>query len=258
MPKSAHRCAGDAGGCTRLADCAGVTRLTVCVRPDGDRMVVALGGDLDLTADQELQQALRSALLRSDQGIDLDLSGVEFCDCSGLNALLGIRQQALEQSKTATIRGISPAAERVFALTDTLPLFEPEDEPATEPATKLGAEHVPEDGPEDGPEDRADEHPEETPAGTTPDPRVEVVQLRRAMQTRGLIDLARGILMATFTLSAEEAWTVLVMTSQNTNTKLHRGAQQLVDSVRGDALPDPVRRQLSAAVGHVTAERGRR
>lgn len=252
MPESAHRCAGDAGGCTRLADCAGATRLTVCVRPDGDRMVVTVGGDLDLAADQELQQALRSALVRSGKGIDLDLSAVEFCDCSGLNALLGIRQQALEQSKTATIRGISPAAERVLALTGTLPLFEPDAEFATEPVTESATE--------DGREDRADQQPEEnpevTPEETAPDPRVEVVQLRRAMQTRGLIDLARGILMATFSLSAEEAWAVLVMTSQNTNTKLHRGAQQLVDSVRGDALPDPVRKQLSAAVGHVTAERG--
>jgi anti-anti-sigma factor len=204
-------------------------RLTVCARPDGDRTVVTVCGDLDLAADQELQQALRSALTLSGKGIDLDLGGVDFCDCSGLNALLGIRQQALDESKTATIRRISPAAERVFALTDTLPLFEPEGDPVSE----------------------------ESPDQPTPDPRIEVVQLRRAMQTRGQIDLACGILMATFSLSAEEAWSVLVMTSQNTNTKLHRAAQQLVDSVRGDALPGAARKQLSAAVTHITADRDR-
>ncbi|WP_095046984.1 ANTAR domain-containing protein [Streptomyces sp. WM6386] len=229
MSKSALCCAGPVNGCTRLAGHGGETRLTVCARPDGDRTTVTVRGDLDLAADQQLQQALRSALTDSGKGIDLDLDGVEFCDCSGLNGLLGIRQQALDQCKTATIRTISPAAKRVFALTGTLSLFTPEDEMDQEDDAS---------------------HP-------STDPRVEVVQLRRAMQTRGLIDLARGILMATYSLSAEEAWNVLVMTSQNTNTKLHRAAQQLVDSVRGEPPPEASRRQLSAAVTHVTAVRER-
>ncbi|MFF4268628.1 ANTAR domain-containing protein [Streptomyces sp. NPDC001536] len=228
MSKSARCCAGPVDECTRLAGDGGA-RLTVCARPDGDRTVVTVRGDLDLAADQQLQHALRSALTDSGKGIDLDLDGVDFCDCSGLNALLGIRQQGLDQCKTVTIRAISPAAERVFALTNTLPLFAPEGE--------------------------VDQKDDASHSST--DPRVEVVQLRRAMQTRGLIDLARGILMATFALSAEEAWHVLVMTSQNTNTKLHRAAQQLVDSVRGEPLPEASRKQLSAAVTHVTAARER-
>ncbi|MDN3020399.1 ANTAR domain-containing protein [Streptomyces sp. S.PB5] len=229
MPNSARCCGGPSNGCTSLTDQVGSPRLTICARPDGERTLVTVSGDLDLSADAELQQALRSALTASAKGIDLDLAGVDFCDCSGLNALLAIRQQALDESKTATIHAISPAAGRVFALTGTLSLFDPE-----------GEVHQRDDA----------SHP-------STDPRVEVVQLRRAMQTRGLIDLARGILMATFSLSAEEAWTVLVMTSQNTNTKLHRTARQLVDSVRGEPLPAAPRRHLSAAVTHVTAVRDR-
>ena len=232
--------AGEVHGCTTLAGSSGGQRptwLTVRTSPDGDRMVVTLSGDLDLAADQELQQALRSALARSENGIELDLGEVRFCDCSGLNILLGIRQQALGESKTVTIRGISPAAERVFALTGTMPLFAP-----------------------DGDGDRGDgDDPARAAAegsdGPDPDPRVEVVQLRRAMQTREVIDLARGILMAAFTLSSEEAWNVLVMTSQNTNTKLYRAAQQLVDSIQGDPLSESVQNQLSAAVAHVAGSR---
>jgi anti-anti-sigma factor len=229
MSKSAPGYAGPVSGYTRLTGCDGETRLTVHARPDGDRTAVTVRGDLDLAADQELQQALRSALTESGKGIDLDLDGVEFCDCSGLNTLLGIRQQALDQCKTVTIQAISPAAERVFTLTNTLPLFAPEGEMVQEDDASHSAT----------------------------DPRIEVVQLRRAMQTRGLIDLARGILMATFSLSAEEAWNVLVMTSQNTNTKLHRAAQQLVDSVRGEPPPEEALKQLTAAVTHVTAVRER-
>jgi hypothetical protein len=81
------------------------------------------------------------------------------------------------------------------------------------------------------------------------DLRVEIVQLRRAMQTRPPIDMARGMLMASFGLGPEEAWTVLVTLSQRTNTKLHRVAQTLVDSVRGGPLPQALRRELAAAVG---------
>ncbi|MER6090990.1 ANTAR domain-containing protein [Streptomyces bluensis] len=83
------------------------------------------------------------------------------------------------------------------------------------------------------------------------DPRAEVVQLRRAMQTRPTIDQACGILMAAFSLGPDDAWTTLVMASQNTNTKLHRVAQQLVDSVQGEALPKAVQAQLTAAVARL-------
>jgi AmiR/NasT family two-component response regulator len=78
--------------------------------------------------------------------------------------------------------------------------------------------------------------------------RREVADLRRAMRTRPAIDLARGILMATFNLSPEAAWTVLVTASQNTNTKLHVLAQDLVGTVQGVPLPEEVQQQVAAAV----------
>jgi hypothetical protein len=101
-----------------------------------------------------------------------------------------------------------------------------------------------------------------TPTNTTPSPveedglledveenlRIEIGQLKRAMQTRPVIDLARGVLMASFGLNAEDAWSVLVETSQRTNTKLHHLAQELVGAVNGAPLPDRLRQQVSAAV----------
>lgn len=233
MPQAAQSGTGQADSRTGLADPrspAPRSELTVHLRPEGDRLVVAVGGDLDLDTDQELHRELRSALTRSVRGIDVDLSGVAFCDCSGLNTLLTMRQQALDEAKTVAIRALSPAAERVFSLTDALPLFTPEAgaEAGDPPAT-------------DGSDDSEN--------GL----RVKVVQLRRAMQTRGPIDTARGILMAVFALGEEEAWDVLVMTSQNTNVKLYVLAQQVVGSIKGAPLPDTVQAQLSAAVTHVTA-----
>ncbi|MEU6064628.1 ANTAR domain-containing protein [Streptomyces sp. NPDC047082] len=85
------------------------------------------------------------------------------------------------------------------------------------------------------------------------DLRTEVVQLRRAMQTRPVIDQATGVLMASFSLSSEDAWYVLVMVSQNTNTKLHRLAQELVDTTQGGELSEAVQQQVAAAVAALHA-----
>lgn len=81
-----------------------------------------------------------------------------------------------------------------------------------------------------------------------PDPRVELGQLRRAMETRPVIDMARGVLMASFGLSADDAWSVLVSLSQNTNTKLHLVADEVIGAVTGGRIPKSFRRQLAATI----------
>jgi anti-anti-sigma factor len=219
------------------ADACELPELAISSRDEGDHTVVTVRGDLDLTTDQQLQCALRSALLRSPHGIELDLGGVGFCDCSGLNTLLNTRQQALKDAKTVTIRHAGPAVQRILDMTGAVSLFAPDTAP----------------GAQEHPDGDANARP---PAdGHATDIRAEVIQLRRALQTRDTIDLARGILMAVFVLTPEEAWSVLVTTSQNTNTKLHRTARQLVDSISGGPLPAAVQEQLSAAVTQVAAAR---
>ncbi|WP_244299310.1 ANTAR domain-containing protein [Streptomyces viridochromogenes] len=194
---------------------------TMDVIPDGDRMTVTLWGELDLGS-RRLLPDLYDILTLSGSGIDLRLDAVGFCDCSGVNTLLDLRLRALDQSKSVTVRSTGRTVGRVLELTGTKELF-------TDPG------------------------PQELPAVPTQadgdrELRTEVAQLRRAMQTRPTIDLARGILMASFGLSPEAAWSVLVRTSQNTNTKLHHLARDLVGTVRGSTLPEGVQQQLAAAV----------
>ncbi|MFC8145315.1 ANTAR domain-containing protein [Streptomyces paradoxus] len=197
------------------------------VVPDGDRMTVSMWGELDLGS-RRLLPELYDMLALSGGGVDLRLDAVGFCDCSGLNALLDLRTRAVDDGKTVIIRSCSVAVERLLDLTGTRELF-------TDPART--ERPAPTARPDTGP-------PEES----SQDLRAEVAQLRRAMQTRPTIDLARGILMASFNLTPEAAWSVLVKTSQNTNTKLHNLAQDLVGTVRGSTLPQQVQQQLSAAV----------
>ncbi|MEU9098651.1 ANTAR domain-containing protein [Streptomyces sp. NPDC048361] len=181
--------------------------MTVFSRPTGDRVVVSVCGELDLSEDQKLRHALQLPL-GSDGGIQLDLGDVEFCDCSALKLLLNSKEQALTRAvptERAPGTGEAPGA--------------------TAPAGDPGAEL-----------------------------RRELEQLRRAMQSRGTIDLARGILMAAFAVSADDAWKVLVSTSQHTNTKLRSLAEQVVESAAGTPLPEGVRERLCAAVAKASAD----
>ncbi|MER7476100.1 ANTAR domain-containing protein [Streptomyces sp. NPDC126510] len=200
---------------------------TMDVVPHGDRMTVTMWGELDLGS-RRLLPELYDMLALSGGGMDLRLDAVGFCDCAGLNALLDLHARAVDEGKSVTIRSCGVAVERVLDLTGTRELFT--DSGRTEgaaPPAPSGAAPPEEDG---------------------QDLRAEVTQLRRAMQTRPTIDLARGILMASFGLTPEAAWSVLVRTSQNTNTKLHDLARDLVGTVGGLTLPEQVQRQLAAAV----------
>ncbi|MDQ1015305.1 ANTAR domain-containing protein [Streptomyces afghaniensis] len=209
---------------------------TMDVAPDGDRMTVTVWGELDLGS-RRLLPDLYDILTLSGRGIDLCLDAVGFCDCSGLNMLLDLRLRALDEGKTVAVRSSGRAVERLLDLTGTRELF-------AAPAPKQDGVRPAADG-EPGPETADDR-----------ELRAEVTQLRRAMQTRPTIDLARGILMASFGLSPEGAWSVLVRTSQNTNTKLHHLARDLVGTVHGSTLPESVQQQLAAAVASTAARSG--
>ncbi|CAM5495710.1 ANTAR domain protein [Streptomyces rimosus subsp. rimosus] len=194
-----------------------------------ERTGEALRGELGLPSSPLVERALRDVLRRTVRHLDLHLA-VPFCDFAGLNMLLRPRLRALVHNKTVTIASSSPAVERLLEVTDARKLV-------TAPACELRQATGP-----------AIHGPNTSHLRAAEDWSEEVTHLRRAMQTRPAIDLARGILMATFSLTPEAAWAALVNTSQNTNTKLHRLAEDLVNSVHGPLLSENVRGHLGAAV----------
>ncbi|MFI1206798.1 anti-sigma factor antagonist [Streptomyces sp. NPDC020802] len=225
----------------------------------GERMTLTATGEVDIDTYPCLQHALRTALGESVRGVDLDLTGVDFCDCTGLNVLLHVRRRALADGKTVVVRSASPAVERLLTLTDTSSLFAPapvagSDKELRDQDPRPGATHsTTEESPLS--DDAIDAVDAVETVDAEQDLRVEVVQLKRAMQTRPVIDLARGVLMASFGLSPEDAWSVLVTVSQNANIKLHHLAEAAVATVQGEPLPDSLRQQLSAAVAERVASR---
>ncbi|MFB9506349.1 ANTAR domain-containing protein [Streptomyces aurantiacus] len=238
--------------------------LKIETHPAGERMTVVVIGEIDMATFRRLRRSLRDALAESVSGVDLDLTRVSFCDCAGLNVLLDARQHASAYGRTVTIGSAGPAVVRLLALSDTSSLFAP----TSEAGPGIAFTHVPRPGAthsttEESP--LSDDAIDATTAVAAVDTagtgeaeqelRVEVVQLKRAMETRPVIDLARGVLMASFGLSPEDAWTVLVTVSQNTNIKLHHLAESTVAAVQGEPLPEPLRQQLSAAVAELVPAR---
>ncbi|MFE4814878.1 ANTAR domain-containing protein [Streptomyces sp. NPDC056704] len=199
-----------------------------------------VAGELDIDTEQALRHALREALAQSLHGLDLDLTGVDFCDCSGLNILLHIRRLALAEAKTLRIRTAGTAVEHLLTLTRTWPLFKRPDDAG--PGMAANGRGMP-TGTALSPAEESG-----LPRDAEEDLRTEIGQLKRAMQTRPVIDLARGVLMASYALNAEDAWSVLVEASQHTNTKLHHLAQELVGAVNDAPLSDRLQQGISAAV----------
>ncbi len=75
------------------------------------------------------------------------------------------------------------------------------------------------------------------------------------MVRRPVVDQARGVVMAVGDCGAQEAWEVLVGTSQRTNTTLREVAGMVVASVGGAQIPEPVASQLRQSLGEFTEER---
>ncbi|WP_328982804.1 ANTAR domain-containing protein [Streptomyces mirabilis] len=74
-------------------------------------------------------------------------------------------------------------------------------------------------------------------------------QLRHAIESRPVIDLARGALMATFGCQAQAAWEILVEVSQNSNVKLRVVADVVTAAVTGsEPLPPDLQNHLQTAV----------
>ncbi|MGW5369018.1 STAS domain-containing protein [Streptomyces sp. NPDC004009] len=91
----------------------------------GDRMRVTVRGELDFDSGEGLRGDLDAVLAGSTSGVDLDLGGLDFCDCAGLNVLLDLRRCALEQGKTVVIRAGTPVVDRLLTLLGAQGLFTP-------------------------------------------------------------------------------------------------------------------------------------
>ena len=87
------------------------------------RVVARIDGDLDLGTERDLVDFLVSLSAASECPVEVDLSGVDFIDSSGLKALLTARRLLLERDSTLSLVNPSPCARRLLDLTGCTELF---------------------------------------------------------------------------------------------------------------------------------------
>ncbi|MES4885818.1 STAS domain-containing protein [Streptomyces sp. NPDC000349] len=102
-----------------------MSSLTITTRDAAIGPVLEITGDLDHHTAPDLRKAVESLTLAAGQLLVLDLARLDFCDSSGISALISARSLATEQgagialaavpANTARIMGIA-GLDRVFTI----------------------------------------------------------------------------------------------------------------------------------------------
>lgn len=86
--------------------------------PSDDRVVILLGGELDLATAPELEESLRSVESNDTLGlVVLDLRKLRFIDSSGLRVVIGADSRARKSGRRLVLVQGGDSVHRVFRLT---------------------------------------------------------------------------------------------------------------------------------------------
>ena len=95
-----------------------LVELRVSSRSQADHTIVAASGEIDLYTAPRLAAELNSVLARDDAArIVVDMSGVDFCDSTGMNVLLSALKRAREQGGELELAGPRPAVRKILQVT---------------------------------------------------------------------------------------------------------------------------------------------
>jgi anti-sigma B factor antagonist len=107
--------------------------LVIVTEYHGRQSVLRLLGELDLSNNDLLRDAISSALEHGPRTLVVDLSGLGFMDCSGLRVLVGTHKHLAEDQRQLFVAGSRPIVRRLIRLTGLdvhLRLGWPEDSPS--------------------------------------------------------------------------------------------------------------------------------
>ncbi|QFG23011.1 STAS domain-containing protein [Actinomadura sp. WMMB 499] len=91
--------------------------LNVSTASQGGHAVVTATGELDLYTAPRLQAALAGLLRDRVDQITVDMSGIEFCDSTGMNVLLSAMKRLKEHGGSLELAAPRPAVKRILQVT---------------------------------------------------------------------------------------------------------------------------------------------
>jgi anti-anti-sigma factor len=102
---------------------ADLGRLRVEISQHGHSAVFTPTGELDHHTAQLLARPLTEAVDAGTTRLVIDCSGLEFCDSTGLNVLLGARLRAEAEGGEVHLAAMRPTVARVFEITGAEAVF---------------------------------------------------------------------------------------------------------------------------------------
>ncbi|TRO55882.1 STAS domain-containing protein [Streptomyces sp. IB201691-2A2] len=94
-----------------------VPQLTIHRHDQRRRTLITLAGDIGLESAPLLRAALAQCLSDGIRIVDVDLTPVTFCDCSGLNAFLYAAQRTREAGGILRLHNPAPSVGRILEVT---------------------------------------------------------------------------------------------------------------------------------------------
>jgi anti-sigma B factor antagonist len=91
-------------------------QLTIDVRREADRVVVALDGELDMASAPMLQSTIESTAIEGDTMLVLDLRALQFMDSTGLRTILWARDRCQESGRGFALTPGSQQVQRLLAV----------------------------------------------------------------------------------------------------------------------------------------------
>jgi anti-anti-sigma factor len=79
-------------------------------------LVVGVSGEIDIASAQKLREELLGALRRHGARLSLDLGGVTFMDCAGINVLIAVRRRARLEFGWVRVARVSRRARNILML----------------------------------------------------------------------------------------------------------------------------------------------
>jgi anti-sigma B factor antagonist len=96
----------------------------VSSQSQGDHLVLALAGEIDLYTAPRLQSELTAALAATPSArIVVDMSAVEFCDSTGMNVLLAAHRLASERGGELTLAAPRAPVRKILQVTGLQSVF---------------------------------------------------------------------------------------------------------------------------------------
>ncbi|MEU4830686.1 STAS domain-containing protein [Streptosporangium sp. NPDC023615] len=99
------------------------TRLDLSVRRHRDASVIALAGELDKLSSPRLQDVLAGQLDGGACHLVLDVSGLRFCDSTGLWTMLAFQRRAGASGGSLRLAGTYGVLERILTVTGLTAAF---------------------------------------------------------------------------------------------------------------------------------------